>query len=179
MQLTFANGAQAWLYGITFQKFINKLLEAFDSLTAIKDMGFAHTSMDILLHFSPAPVLSPKGLTNLRGIGNICKGGRLLASAAFILFISTNAVQYVEPNILLNVVIELCPVMCRRPSAKESKRGGPSSDEVMTGLNHNLITQRFKLNNKVALITGAATASGPLALFVPFNSSWHVLLADL
>ncbi len=25
----------------------------------------------------------------------------------------------------------------------------------MTGLNHNLITQRFKLNNKVALITGA------------------------
>ena len=30
----------------------------------------------------------------------------------------------------------------------------PSGDEVMTGLNHNLITQRFKLNNKVALITG-------------------------
>ena len=55
-------------------------------------------------------------------------------------------------------------VMCRRPSVKESKRGGPSSDEVMTGLHHNLITQRLKLNNKVALITGAASApsSSPL-----------------
>lgn len=56
--------------------------------------------------------------------------------------------------------------MCRRPSSKDSKRGGPSSDEVMTGLNHNLITQRFKLNNKVALITGAATAS-PTVLSAP------------
>ena len=54
---------------------------------------------------------------------------------------------------------KLCCEMCRRPSSKDSKRGGPSSDEVMTGLNHNLITQRFKLNNKVALITGAATAA--------------------
>lgn len=30
----------------------------------------------------------------------------------------------------------------------------PSSDDVLTGLNNNLILQRFKLNNKVALITG-------------------------
>lgn len=61
--------------------------------------------------------------------------------------------------------------MCRRPSAKESKQGGPSSDEVMTGLNHNLITQRFKLNNKVALITGAPTAPGPVALSILFSLS--------
>ena len=60
--------------------------------------------------------------------------------------------------------------MCRRPSSKESQRGGPSSDEVMTGLNHNLITQRFKLNNKVALITGAATApTSPLSLLLLYG----------
>ena len=52
----------------------------------------------------------------------------------------------------------LCVGVCRRPS-------GPSVDEVMTGLNGNLITQRFKLNNKVALITG--TALGFLSLFLP------------
>ena len=43
---------------------------------------------------------------------------------------------------------------CRRVSS-------PSADEVMTGLNHNLITQRFKLNNKVALITGTAALNWP------------------
>lgn len=51
--------------------------------------------------------------------------------------------------------LELYRGLYRRPSSKDSRRGGPSADEVMTGLNHNLITQRFKLNNKVALITGA------------------------
>ena len=29
-----------------------------------------------------------------------------------------------------------------------------SEDNILTGLNNNLILQRFKLNNKVALITG-------------------------
>lgn len=43
----------------------------------------------------------------------------------------------------------MCAGVCRRPS-------GPSVDEVMTGLDRNIITQRFKLNNKVALITGTA-----------------------
>ena len=51
--------------------------------------------------------------------------------------------------------LELYRGLYRRPSSKDSRRGGPGADEVMTGLNHNLITQRFKLNNKVALITGA------------------------
>lgn len=44
-------------------------------------------------------------------------------------------------------------VQRRRPSSKDA-------DDVLTGLNHNLITQRFKLNNKVALITGAGQGIG-------------------
>ncbi|KAL0056085.1 hypothetical protein WJX82_007602 [Trebouxia sp. C0006] len=40
------------------------------------------------------------------------------------------------------------------------QRRRPTGDDVMTGLNHNLITQRFKLNNKVALITGAGQGIG-------------------
>ena len=71
-------------------------------------------------------------------------------------------------------MFEMCPAMCRRPSAKESQRGGPSSDEVMTGLNHNLITQRFKLNNKIALITGAPLLLAllpPLFLLIGFGMS--------
>lgn len=45
---------------------------------------------------------------------------------------------------------KLCVGVRRRPS-------GPTADEVMTGLSRNLITQRFKLNNKVALITGTVS----------------------
>ena len=44
-------------------------------------------------------------------------------------------------NLLIN-----CLQCCRQPTG--------DVDDVMTGLHNNLIAQRFKLNNKVALITG-------------------------
>ena len=37
----------------------------------------------------------------------------------------------------------------------------PQGDEVMTGAARNLVQQRLKLNNKVALVTGGATAAQP------------------
>ena len=47
----------------------------------------------------------------------------------------------------------------------------------MTGLNHNLITQRFKLNNKVALITGAHL--GPLLYACGHAQDTSALLPSL